>query len=435
MFDKLFGWGKKKAEDPPIPFGRYSDNNKTVEKVNRWTEADNLFKQQQYPESVEAFFDYLRDEAEQNVVLERNGAEGRFHLYQGSKIVRGEFNNERFVAEVTLARMAQPSVPVMRRLLEMNFNLYYSRYALDSDRLCMRFDSNIKAANPNKLYYGLKELAIKADKLDDLLVQEFTSLQTIDTEHIPEMPAAEKEVRYRFFIKWIQDTLDYVASLDADKFAGAHSYLLLNLAFRIDYMLYPEGKLQLELEKIVDIYFKKDDKQTTDRNQGMIEAYRKLLAKPKEEVYPYFFRTKHTFSIVAPQNHKSVIDAINAAASNMIWYRENQYPLVANAILEYGISFCQYSYSLPKPLSDLVRLFMQINHADYFEALGFTAKYYDAAANEFEVDDIRERIEDIIAVWKNKFTKLDFKVSNLRYDTLVNFNTTFTAEISLLNFD
>ncbi|WP_315819103.1 hypothetical protein [Paraflavitalea speifideaquila] len=55
MFDKLFGWGKKKVEEPAIPFGRYSDNNKTVEKVDFWTQADNLFKQQQYPESVEAF--------------------------------------------------------------------------------------------------------------------------------------------------------------------------------------------------------------------------------------------------------------------------------------------------------------------------------------------------------------------------------------------
>lgn len=435
MFDKLFGWGKKKAEEPAIPFGRYSDNNKTVEKVNRWTDADNLFRQQQYPESVEAFFDYLRDEAEQNVVLERNGAEGRFLLYQGSKIVRGEFNNERLVAEVTLARMAQPSVPVMRRLLEMNLYLYYSRYALDGDRLCMRFDSNIRAANPNKLYYGLKELAIKADKLDDLLVQEFSSLQTIDTEHVTEMPDAEKEIRYQFFLKWIQDTIDYTASLDANKFAGAVSYLLLTLTFRIDYLLRPEGKLQLELEKIIEIYFRKDEKQTTERNQAMIEGYRKLLSKPKEEVFPFFFRSRHTFSIVTPQNHKAVIDAINAAANNMIWYRENQYPLVANAILEYGLSFCQYSYSLPKPLTDLFRLFMQINHADYFTALGFTEPYYDAATNEFEEDNIRQRIEDIIAVWKHKYTKLEFKVNNLRYDTLVNFNTTFSAEITVLNFD
>jgi hypothetical protein len=435
VLDKLFGWGKKKVEEPSIPFGRYSDNNKTVEKVNRWTDADNLFKKQQYHDSVEAFLDYLRDEAEQNVVIERNGAEGRFHLYQGSKIVRGEFNNERLLAEVTLARMAQPNVPVMRRLLEMNFNLYYSRYALDGDRLCMRFDSNIRSANPNKLYYGLKELATKADKLDDLLVQEFTSLQTIDTEHIADMPHTEKEIKYRFFLKWIQDALDYIASLDADKFSGGIAYLLLTLAFRIDYLLCPNGKLQLELEKIVEIYFRKDEKQTLDRNQAMMEAYRKLLTKPKEEVFPFLFRAKHTFSIVAPQNQKSVNEAITAATQNMIWYRDNQYPLIANTILEYGFSFCQYSYSLPKPLSDLFRLFMQINHADYFAALGFTTSYYDAAATEFEQDNIRQRIEDIIAVWKHKYTKLEFKTNNLRYDTLVNFNTTFTAEISILNFD
>lgn len=435
MFDKLFSWGKKKADEPAIPFGRYSDNNKTKGKVDCWNEADHRFKNQQYPESLDAFFDYLRDEAEQNVVLERNGAEGRFHLYQGSKIVRGEFNSERIIAEVTLARMAQPNVPVMRRLLEMNFGLYYSRYALDSDRLCMRFDSNIRSANPNKLYYGLKELAIKADKLDDLLVQEFSTLQTIDTDHVSVMPDAEKEVRCSFFTRWIQETIDYTASLDADKFSGAISYLLLTLAFRIDYMISPEGKLQLELEKIIDIYFRKDDKQTTERNQAMIEAYRKLLAKPKEELFTSFFRSRHTFSIVTPQNHKSVVDAINAAAGNMIWYRENQYPMIANTILEYGFSFCQYSYSLPKPLTDLFRLFMQINHADYFAALGFSTQYYDRASNEFEVDAIRERIEDIVAVWKHKFTKLDFKVSNLRYDTLVNFNTSFSAEITSLNFD
>lgn len=435
MFDKLFGWGKKKADDPVIPLGRYSDNNKTVEKVDRWTVADDLFKKQQFPESIDAFFDYLRDEAEQNVVVERNGAEGRFHLYQGSKIVRGEFNQDRVVAEVTLARMAQPSVPVMRRLLEMNFNLYYSRYALDGDRLCMRFDSNIRSANPNKLYYGLKELAIKADKLDDLLVQEFTSLQTIDTEHVKELSDNEKEIRYTFLLKWVNNTLDYIASLDADKFAGGISYYLLTLAFRIDYLLSPEGKLQLELEKIIDIYFRKDEKQTTEKNQAMIEAFRKVAAKPREEVFPYFFRSKHTFSIVAPQNHKAVIDSINAAASNMLWYRDNQYPMIANTILEYGFSFCQYSYSLPKPLSDLFRLFMQVNHGDYFAALGITSRYYDAASNEFEDDTIRQRIEDIVTVWKQKFNKLDFKVNNLRFDSLVNFNTTFTSEITSLNFD
>jgi hypothetical protein len=434
VFDKWFG-KRKKATDPDVMFGRYSDNNKSVEKVSRWTEADALFKQQEYHKSIEVFFSYLRDDAQQNVVLERNGTEGTFHLYQGSKIVRGRFNESQLQAEITLARMPQPSVPVMRRLLDMNFNLYYSRYALDNDRLCMRFDSAIKTANPNKLYYGLKELAIKADKQDDLLVQEFAALQTIDTEHITTITQQEKEVKYTFMLRWIKETLEYIASLDADKFSGGIAYLLLTLVFRIDYLICPEGKLLSELEKIAELYYRKDEKQTLERNQGMMEGFRKVLEKSRDDVFPYLFRSKHTFAIAEPQHHKSVTDAINGAVQNLVWYRDNNFPIIANRVLEYPLTFSQYSYSLPRAMSDLIKLFMQVNCGDYFKALGFETGYYDAASNRFSDVDIKDRIDGVIAEWKVKYPKLEFRTGNLRFDNLVNFNNSFTTEITTLNFD
>lgn len=37
------------ASEPVVLFGRYSDNNKPVAKVNRWTEADSLFKEKNIP--------------------------------------------------------------------------------------------------------------------------------------------------------------------------------------------------------------------------------------------------------------------------------------------------------------------------------------------------------------------------------------------------
>ena len=435
MFDKLFGRGKKKPENPDISFGRYSDNNKSVEKVRRWTDADNLFKQQAYFDSIQAFFDYLADDKKGNVVLQKNSDNGTFQIFQGSKIVRGEFDKESLKAEITLAKMPQASVPVMRRLLDMNFTLYYSRYALDNDRLCMRFDSDIKTANPNKLYYGLKELAIKADKLDDLLVQEFAALQTVDTEHITEIPTTEKEVKYNFMMTWIRETLDYIVTVDADKFSGGIAYLLLALAFRIDYLICPDGKLLNELEKIVEIYFRKDEKQTMERNQGMTEGFKKLLGKPKEEVYPFLFRSKHTFAVVVPQHHQTVADAINTAAGNMAWYRDNSFPHIANNVMEYALSFSQYSYSLPKPLSDLVLLYFQINYRTYFEALGFTVPYYDQQGNQFNPETIRERIEEISETWKAKYPKLQFRMDTLKFNNLVTFNSSFSTEITFLNFD
>jgi len=347
MLEKFFGRSKKKAEaEPAIFFGRYSDNNKPVEKVNRWTDADNLFKEKKYTESFDAFFEYLRDDSLDNVVHERNESNGRFHFYQGSKIVRGNYDKEHLKAEVTLAKMPSANVPVMRRLLEMNFNLYYSRYALDEDRLCMRFDSDIETSNPSKLYYGLKELSTKADKQDDLLVQDFAVLQRIDTEHVIEIPNEEKEIKYQWLQKWITDTISFIKTLDADKFSGGVAYLLLALAYRIDYLIVPEAKILHDLEKIVEIYFKKDERQTTEKNRDMIEEFEKLKNRSKDEVFAALYRSKHTFAIVTPQNYKAIADAIYNANQNINWYRDNNYPSIAAQIAEYGFAYCQYSYSL-----------------------------------------------------------------------------------------
>jgi len=436
MLDKLFGRNKKKAEiEPAIYFGRYSDNNKPVEKVNRWTDAENLFKEKKYPESFDAFFEYLRDDALDNVAHERNERNGRFELYQGSKIVRGNYNEDQLQAEVTLARMPNPNVPVMRRLLEMNFNLYYSRYALEGERLCMRFDSDIETANPSKLYYGLKELSTKGDKQDDLLVQDFSTLQTIDTEHIIAIPNEEKETKYQWLQKWIGETLFYVKTLDADKFSGGIAYVLLALAYRIDYLVVPEGKILHDLEKIVELYFKKDDRQTTEKNRDIMDSFEKLKNRSKEEVFQGLYRSRHTFAIVTPQNYKAIADAIYNASQNINWYRDNNYPSIAAQIAEYGIAYCQYSYSLPRPVTDFFHLFMMVNHGEFFRALGFNTSYYDAQTKHFDADKITGRIRQIIDTWKPKYPNLKMKLENLKYDSLVSFNVSFTTEVEYLNVE
>ena len=438
MLDRFFGWGKKKENRPTVPgiyFGRYSDNNKPMAKTNRWTDADNLFKEKKYTETLDAFFEYLRDDEEQNVVYNRREAEGKFEFYQGSKIVRGNFNKEGVKAEVTLARMPQPSVPVMRRLLEMNFNLYYSRFALDNDRLCMRFDTNLEAASPSKLYYGLKELATRADKQDDLLVQDFTVLETTDSDHVTAIDSQEREIKYDYLQKWIQQTLDNIAGLDADKFSGGIAYILLAMVCRIDYLVTPEGKLLYDLEKIAGIYFKKDERPVVEKNRDMMEEFKKILARPKEEIFSFLFRSKHTFSIVAPQTYKTIADSIHGSNQNMAWYRDNNYQDIACQINEYGISYCQYSYSLPRPVTELFHVYMLVNYSEYFTALGFGTDYYLPAKNQFNPPGIISRLREIQTKWKEKYREMDFKTQNLRFDSRINFDQTFTNELALLNME
>ena len=435
MFDKLFGREKKPLQQPAIPFGRYSDNNKTIEKVACWTEAENLYKEKKYTESIRAFFSYLGDEVTGNVNFSVNGADFSFEIYQGSKIVRGRGDQAHLQAEVSLAKMPQPSVPVMRRLLEQNFSLYYSRYSLDGERLCMRFDSDIETANPNKLYYALKELATRADKQDDLLVQDFSALESLDTGHIIEIPDQEKETRYAFMQKWIGDTLQYLQALDAEKLGGGISYMLLALAFRIDYLIGPEGSFQAELEKIPILYFSKDEKPVSEKNNDMIEGFIKLKSKPKEELFRSLFRNKSCFAIVAPQTQNIIAEAISNAINNIGWYRDNNYLPVAQQICEYGISYCQYSYSLPRPLSALFQVFMQVNYSDYFGALGFLDTYYDGIKNKFDKEGIISAVSAIETNWRGKYPKLRFKAEGLKFDNLFNFNQGYLNELKGLNFD
>jgi hypothetical protein len=441
MLEKIFTWSKKKEEEeavivePQLRFGRYSDNNKPVEKVARWNDADTLFKEKKWHLSIAAFFDYLRDDEADNVQHTPTADGATFQIYQGSKIIRGFYDGEKLQAEVALANMVQPSVPVMRRLLEMNFTLYYTRYALRGDSLTMLFDSPIGTANPSKLYYGLKELATKADKHDDLLLQDFASLIPVDTDHIEEIPKPEREVKFRYFKKWIKETLDLVHSVEADKFSGGIAYLLLALAYRIDFLIMPEGRLLLALEKIVDIYFRKDERPVAEKNGEMLDEFHKLLERNESEFFPNLFRSRYTFSIVTPQNYKTVADAIYNANQNIAWYKENKHPDIAAQISEYGIAYCQYSYSLPRPVTELFQLFMMVNYPDYFEELGYKTVYYNRDAKEYNKEAITAAIEAIEQKWRPKYPELKIKTEKLRFDNMLAFNQTFTTEIEYLNLE
>lgn len=437
MLEKLFKRSKPNEleEHPPaIRFGRYSDNNKPLEKVAKWNEADTLFKEKKYLESIHTFFDYLTDEKEGNVVHRTHGNSGSFELYQGSQIIRGQYDTKRLQAQTVLARMPQPSVPVMRRLLEMNFKLYYCRFSLHEDKLCMQFSSDLQTANPSKLYYGLKEMATRSDKQDDLLVQDFTSLVPEDKSHMEPLPDAEKEVKYKWFQQWIRETLELIESVDADKFSGGIAYSLLALAYRIDFLIRPEGKLLLDLEKIVETYFRKDDRRVSEKNGEMIECFTKMLARSREQFFPYLFRSKYTFSIVSPQSYKTIGDAIYNANQNINWYKENKQMHLAAMISEYGFAYCQYSYSLPRPITEFFLLFMMVNYPGFFKDLGFT-KTFIKEEGHYDQDAITTEISRIQEAWKEKYPEMKFRTDRLRWDDAVAFNQSFTNEIESLNME
>lgn len=75
---------------------------------------------------------------------------------------------------------------------------------------------------------------------------------------------------------------------------------------------------------------------------------------------------------------------------------------------------------------------MMINYPDFFKALGFRT-YYDSVNNKFDSEDIIEKIKLIQVRWKDKYPLLNFNTQNLKFDNLVNFDHSFTAEMGTLN--
>lgn len=436
ILKNLFKWAPKpQPERVTVQMGRYSDNNKSVSKTREWEDAEFFFKEGKYLESLQSFFRYLKDDSVNNVTFVKEGTNFRFEIYQGSKIIRGTGNDKTVQARVVLAKMAVPSVPVMRRLLEQNFHLYYSRYSLHKDKLFMQLESDTPSANPNKMYYALKELAVVSDKQDDLLVQDFHSVERQDSDHIENLAPSEKETRYRFFKTWIEETLDSVKKLDDEKYAGGISYLLLGAIFRIDFLITPEGRLMNELEKAQAIYFKKDGASAVEKNRGMIRALEKIVALPKDEVFRYFFRSTSCFSIRQPKSHSAVIDSIRGSQKSMEWYKENNYPDIAARIVEYALTYPQYAYSLPKPLTEMIQIFMEVNYTDYFLAIGYAYTLYDPSSKKFQIEQLEREMSSIVKRWRGKYPSLTFPREKLDYSDLLHFNISFIAMIAEINFD
>src|SRR5262249_922629 len=122
-----------------------------------------------------------------------------FEFWQGSQRITGSANAEKVKVESKVARAADLNVGFLRRLVAANFSLKFSRFALDPDNcLIILFDSHTSDGSPLKLTYALRELAIHADKQDDLLLDEFQSLQPVEPRTYGEIPESEKEIKYNY---------------------------------------------------------------------------------------------------------------------------------------------------------------------------------------------------------------------------------------------
>lgn len=422
---------------PDIMFGRYSDAYRLEDNLRAWEAAMQAYESGNYLLAYRHFFQFLRDEKEDNVLVEEKNGVLYFELIQGSKSVRGQANRHKLTAVAKICKITRLQAGYTRRMLEKNFSLKYCRYALDDDDvICMVFNTYNADGAPYKLYQALRELAINADKQDDLLLDEFKdSLQIVEQLPQQQMSAHEQMVKYEFTINSIRHVLNLAeeGKLPPEQFPGACSYLLLSLAYKLDFLVKPEGFMMETLERIHRTYFEKNDIINVQKNKLLCNEYKKLLARSKEDYLKEFYSTKATFGITSPENHNRVAVFIETEVHNMDWYQEHGRAEVALAIADYIVGFCLFNFAILKPDRDFFQLYYQITVPHFFEPLGFRPIFYDLSTNSFNKQAIRQAIQDIRSTHLNQYPQLQPDVRSLQFDDLASFAKSFLLMVKALD--
>lgn len=429
---KLFGL-QGSYIPPDIEFGRFSDSYKEEEKYQFWDKSLEQFEQQKYLDAFESFLKYLQNEQD-NLSYTHHGEAIDFELYQGSKKVTGTANQDKIIAKAKVAIASDMNIGFLRKLVEQNFTLKYSKFALDEDdTIVLTFTSYMLDGSPYKLYYALKELSVNADKQDDILLEEFDSLTSVNTRHLRQVSEEQKQVKYDYLQAQLKSLIGEITDgkLDPHKYPGGISYLLLATIYKLDYLIHPEGATMEAFEKIHKAYFIKDGKTAERRNHDMLKKLRQIEQRPRESFYTELYGVKSTFGITAPTSHERVIELIDDELQNMDWYIQNKHDAVGLSVPGYIIGYCLFNYAVPLPIKQLFTLYFQITEDKYFTDLGFKQNFW--TNNQLNKSTIKSAIYEIEQMMREDFPHFRPNTKSLVFTSLPRFAKSFMLMIKDLD--
>jgi hypothetical protein len=434
----IWSWFLGKDEpitQPSIRLGRYSDSYKLPENYEAWEKSLQAFERNDFMECCRQFLIYLRDKKEDNVQWKEQDGTIEAALIQGSQKVTIKATSEYFNAATHIAKADGLNIGLMRRLLEQNVHLNYGHYALSPDNeITVIFTTHALDGSPYKLYYALKEISTISDKQDNLLIDEFKSLQIVDETLRGEMPAVEKETRYNYVVDTLKERFDLLDNigLNFEQHPKAASYVLFDALFRVDYLTCPEGFVMEVIERAFRKFNENDGKNIIQKNIHLKKEIQEILNRPKSEHIRELYNITSTFGITTSVAHERLLELIDEHYKNADWYEKNNFPAIAQAIYGYIVGFSFFSYALPKIDQQALALYYQVVEEPYFQALGFSSRYLNADGS-VEKTEVEKRLLQISNDSKAKFPKAKFDTSILDCSDLTAFSRTFLQLLTKLD--
>jgi hypothetical protein len=421
---------------PQHRLGRYTDAYKTDEQLAHWETARNAFEQKHFYQSCLALLSYIRDEQADNVHWEVSEQRVDFEIAQGSERVKGYFDEQQIVAEVGVAKGADSlNIGLMRRLIDHSTKLVYGSYALAPDqKIVVKFSSQALDGSPYKIFHGLKEIATQADKQDDLLLHDFQELQIIDESLRLHHDEQTKLIKHTYLTTLIREVFAVIEQADLEQQPKTVSYLLLDVIYKIAYLVNPEGVVMDLLEEAQYQYFLNDNKRIQLKNAGLQKALQTIVEKPADVVKQEFYATVASFGITQPVGQDTFIQYFDSEMPQIdLYFRQNELVYAVSACSNV-VGFCLNNFTLPLPSKMLLELFYKIFENQYFISLGEKA-IYKTENNTVAQKPLQQALEDIILKNKLKFPYFKPSVTMLDFSNPATFAKTYLLMVRNLDYN
>ncbi len=424
FFVQLFS-PETESNRPGIIFGKYHGTVKDKEKLIYWQKANEHYKNGDYAGYVENFLQYLRDEKEKNLEYKRQGDEIDFHFYQGSKKISGYLKDGQIHIFSDVAEFTNLEPKLLEFLATKNYELKFSKFEISDNKIRLSSKLVISHSNPLSLYNAMRETAVVSDSVDDVLVYEYPGLKPINIYHIKQLPENELTTKIKYLRKWISSTLKRIETLNSVEFAGGISFLLLDLNYKIFYLLSPEGVLLDEIKRIHKNYFE-SNKTLLEKNKKAVKMFKNILEQNDEEIASSLYAVKAVFPFVELMPIKKVVKFAEKEINKVHWYRENSYKDIALAICEYIVGYSEYNLGIEPYFEELFKIFWHVLNFDYFQELGFEEKYVLHGKINFLA--INQRINKISHEIKKIYPGFNFNTKHLTTLSVFDFATSFIYE-------
>ena len=251
-------------------------------------------------------------------------------------------------------------------------------------------------------------------------------MEPVNTGHIRKIEQQEVETKFAFFQDKIADVLDQFTNgrLDKTSYPGGKTFQLLDVVYKLDYLLKPEGIVMESFENIHKGFFKNDNLSVHKKNANIVKELVKIQKLTVAEFSEELYEVLSTFGVTVPTSYEQYTTFAQSELPNMDWYIENKYLKVGTAIPSYIIGYALFNYALPQPLLKLFHLFYCITECHFFNRLGYHYKYLKSD-NKLNEKEIKSALGQIRSEFKSSYPNFNPKKYHLNYQTMHSFSKSF----------